>query len=629
MLNLKKIQIKNYRSFVDEEILFDNITAIVGPNEGGKTNILKAISHLDQENSFQHDDLRKGSKDYPDGKIEIQYEIILNDKIIPELLSEVPNLNNKTFIITKKGKTSEDASYEYKLLDLQNIDKIILIKKVGNFKKSFDKAELRAFDKALQNKWLIKSPTLNLTKTPFPQLRKKKDISVLDNNKSLNKFLSEKIFEELQSNIKIYFWEYNKDAFLKNIVSINELITTPGKFIAVKNIFKIAGWNTSPSGLRKKLVDLDASDVAVLLKNVENEINKLISKTWRQHKELNISIQHRKEDLLIHLQEINTLTKPELRSDGLKWFLSFLINFRARSETMSDYIILIDEPALHLHPRGQKDVLSEIKGLARNNQVIYTTHQTFMIDKNHPDRIRILKRQSIKSDGQDYYFASKVTNKINTKDITTDPLLRESLGFKISDISPINDKNLLVEGRFDRNLIYLLNQYFPSIDLDEYSIISCSGASDIKKFGNFLIGNELDIYCLYDSDTLGMSNYNDTSENYLPKTIKTHIKLLDDSFSDLETPEDLFGVSVLKSSIAKVKEIKDIEISNKQPFMKQLNIFFQKNNIEKEARYIIKHNLEDILLESLKDELEQKNIPIGDDLIKYLKAIASKLDKKS
>ena len=71
MIILKKIRIKDFRSFVDEEVVFDDITTIVGANEGGKTNVLDAIEHLTNEEGFKRNDLRKGSKNYPYGQIEV------------------------------------------------------------------------------------------------------------------------------------------------------------------------------------------------------------------------------------------------------------------------------------------------------------------------------------------------------------------------------------------------------------------------------------------------------------------------------------------------------------------------------------------------------------------------------
>ena len=123
---------------------------------------------------------------------------------------------------------------------------------------------------------------------------------------------------------------------------------------------------------------------------------------------------------------------------------------------------MIDEPGSFLHPQGQKDVLKELTTLSLTNQVIYTTHQTFLINKNIPDSVRIIKREK-RGRGEDAYD-SRVHSIYDHKHILTDRLLRESLGFLVSDISPLNELNILVEGEFDRELLIEANKYFKVID---------------------------------------------------------------------------------------------------------------------------------------------------------------------
>ena len=195
---------------------------------------------------------------------------------------------------------------------------------------------------------------------------------------------------------------------------------------------------------------------------VERDINSLIKRNWTTHNKLMIELQHKGSYFTIHLKQPGSRTPPEYRSDGLKWFLTFLINFRAHSNDFKNYILLIDEPGLHLHPRGQKDTLQELQALniKHTNQVIYTTHQTFLIDKNNPGGVRIIERRLDKAGllARIPFFASKVSNVLDAKHyILSDKLLREALGFQVSDISPINEKNILVEGVFDRDIFHLVN----------------------------------------------------------------------------------------------------------------------------------------------------------------------------
>lgn len=625
MLALKKIRIQDFRSFVDEEIFFDESTTVIGPNEGGKTNILDAIAHFENVKPFQSNDLRNGTKNYPDGEIEIEYTFSLTSRMIPDLIQQNPILEGREFIVSKRGKIDQAPEWKSWLVNAKDIDKIIVIKTPFKFRKKFDKERLKLFEKALQERWFFKKPSLNLTQKPFPQLKKEKVIEILADEQKINKFLSEEIIDELRDNLGIYFWEYEESEFLKNQTPIGEFVQNPDEFPTLKNLFEVAGWDKSE--FQKNLQSISLSDTTILLKKVEGEINKLIKKTWKQHSDLKIDLQRSGDILLLHLSETGSLTSPEIRSDGLKWFLSFLINFHAESESLSDFIILIDEPALNLHPRGQKDVLSELNELANHNQIIYTTHQTFMIDKNHPERVRVLTRESIKTKSQDYYFASKITNKLETKDIITDPLLREALGFNVSDISPLNEKNILVEGTFDRGLILLLNRYFPTINATEYSVIACNGASDIKRHANHYIGNGLKVFCLYDSDTPGLACYKDNSANAISSSFKTHLKLLDVQLASVETPEDLFPFPVFQEAVSEIKEFKGFNPVSKLPRGKQLTTFFDSKNLTREERMDVKHKLEDVLLKRLEEQLKQKKIAQGSEFVRFLQSLNEEASK--
>lgn len=79
----------------------------------------------------------------------------------------------------------------------------------------------------------------------------------------------------------------------------------------------------------------------------------------------------------------------ESRSTGLQWFLSFYLVFLVESEDAHrDAILLLDEPGLSLHPLAQRDLSEFFEGLAKTNQIIYTTHSPFLVDANHLDRAR-------------------------------------------------------------------------------------------------------------------------------------------------------------------------------------------------------------------------------------------------
>lgn len=79
----------------------------------------------------------------------------------------------------------------------------------------------------------------------------------------------------------------------------------------------------------------------------------------------------------------------ENRSTGLQWFLSFYLVFLVESEgDHEDAVLLLDEPGLSLHPLAQRDLSKFFDNLTRTNQIVYTTHSPFLVDADRLDRVR-------------------------------------------------------------------------------------------------------------------------------------------------------------------------------------------------------------------------------------------------
>lgn len=79
----------------------------------------------------------------------------------------------------------------------------------------------------------------------------------------------------------------------------------------------------------------------------------------------------------------------ESRSTGLQWFLSFFLVFTYESEdTHDNAIVHLDEPGHSLHPLGQRDLSAFFDNLSDTHQIIFTTHSPFMIAADRLDRVR-------------------------------------------------------------------------------------------------------------------------------------------------------------------------------------------------------------------------------------------------
>lgn len=606
MYLLTSITIENFRSFTKDKVVFDGVTCFVGANESGKSNLLDAIYHLSNEKQnlqFTLPELRIGAPNYPTGEVKITYTLKLQESIVKDILTFFPKVKGRILSLIKKGKPKEKPLWTCSSDITQNqLPDIILVNKKSVFVKKFPtKDNQRKIAKGRSDRgWFINDSSVDLRKNPYKNFLEDNIIILLKGEEKVD-FVNNLLMESALENIRIYKWKYREEDFLQENIHIEALIQTPAKFHSAINMFLISGWKKEE--LATKLQNQPPVVYSNLLKPVERKINSLIKNNWSSHKNLKIELAHTGDHLRIHLNEPGSSTPPEFRSDGLKWFLTFLINFRAQSKNISNYILLIDEPGLYLHPRGQKDVLEELENLSRENQIIYTTHQTFLINKNKPERVRIIKRKT-ETRGQLMaypFYASKVTNIQDPKSVLTDRLLREALGFKVSDISPINENNILVEGVFDREILHLMNEKYQIIDLNETSIIASGGASDISKHSAFLKSNDLKVICFYDSDSSGTSAYNKNTR------VKSREKRQIRDFvvqTDSETMEDLlpdrlfdkaFNTWVRKWKITMTAQIN-------KPRMKQIENLFV---VDK--RMDMKHSLEDILLKHTKEEIKRNN----------------------
>ena len=143
----------------------------------------------------------------------------------------------------------------------------------------------------------------------------------------------------------------------------------------------------------------------------------------------------------------------ESRSTGLQWFFSFYLVFLVESEQHhQNAILLLDEPGVTLHPLAQKDLFQFFENLAQNNQILYTTHSPFMVDSNHLERVRSIY---IDADGKtvaspDLRAAERLRGKNQPQSIYP---AHAALGLSVSDTLLVNCNPVLVEGESDH--VYL------------------------------------------------------------------------------------------------------------------------------------------------------------------------------
>ena len=177
---------------------------------------------------------------------------------------------------------------------------------------------------------------------------------------------------------------------LADTVSLAELEARAN--LPFEGLLKLAGvW-----GQKKTLFagDLDAHRLHV---TAGKTLTRRLRKIWTQGESHTLRLSEAAGRLRVTIEDPNTFVDaPSRRSLGFRFFLSFALTLYAETETFTphDYILLFDEPGLHLHPQGQKDLLKELRRLAKQNQIVYTTHSPFLIDRNEPSNAVLVRKDT-------------------------------------------------------------------------------------------------------------------------------------------------------------------------------------------------------------------------------------------
>lgn len=182
----------------------------------------------------------------------------------------------------------------------------------------------------------------------------------------------------------------------------------------------------------------------------------------------------------------------ESRSTGLQWFFSFYLVFLVESEQHhQNAILLLDEPGVTLHPLAQKDLFLFFENLAQSNQILYTTHSPFMVDSNHLERVRSIY---IDADGKtvaspDLRATERLRGKNQPQSIYP---AHAALGLSVSDTLLINCNPVLVEGESDQVYLSALKNLLISkgkiAPLKELVFIPTGGVKGIKATSAILSG---------------------------------------------------------------------------------------------------------------------------------------------
>ena len=517
-MKIKSIIISNYKSLGEERnvlLLEDNITALIGKNDSGKSNILEALGNISFIHHINEDFFSKKNR-YTNRNIVITVELKFTEKECQQLL--IDSKNPKTVF---KFYSSDDIEFEGAFSSIFNHDEELknaiyyIEDNILNYFKVYDKYTTKKFIESIDEKL---DRLLEIDSKIWVKYKK-----------SLNEILEVLILQEQDMASR----EYNEECYtlIRHIETIKSKIkkkynllpviyyrTKEEELQSIYNLDEIKSAIKTRKGLLYKFMVVTEAPLEEFVKaiesNDENERNKCINSIkekvkyniqkefnyfYEEDENVKIKVNFENNCLKIFIKTNQHTTYLDERSNGLKWFLNLFIDLAYGNLENKTIIYLLDEPGVYLHVNAQRELLVLLKNLCnKGGQVVYTTHSPYMIDTEDIINVRAIEKDE---NGVTHIFNNAYDNKFNSssKRETLTPLLK-AIGADIKyNLGPRLDKvNIVTEGITDyMYFTAMLDYILPSV-----------GAGNVNALVSILIGWGCNYKVVLDYDKAGVIECN-------------------------------------------------------------------------------------------------------------------------
>ncbi|HUK31614.1 MAG TPA: AAA family ATPase, partial [Candidatus Acidoferrum sp.] len=433
-MRLREFQVRGFKCIHESgRVTVGDIAALVGKNESGKTALLEALTHLNKEAQIEELDLCDEMHEHlQEGSVIVEGMFELSKDEASNLRNKFPMLPAITKInIARKYKTAAttydfpgvalplraefdpekkpnlakavdavriEVNKAYEILTLAGI--AITPNQPANIQAYIDTLAMPEGIGKLQAEKLLAELTAQLQASEFvtasfpPLLKQVQEaIEVFFQPVDLGAQVQKHIYENFHPKF-VYFSEYRDiygsvhvPTYLAGSESPTPTSVDTGlsfdKKVAITNLFDLANLDPAHLDSIKKNPQLRAR----YLRECSQRLTTALAKTWKTQR-IEINLDYGIGDVLtVHVCDVHedgtrsNYGHLSRRSQGFRWHFSFYVNFIAEThnEQLSESILLLDEPGMHLHPAQQTGMLDVIRELGQSNQVLYTTHSPFMI----------------------------------------------------------------------------------------------------------------------------------------------------------------------------------------------------------------------------------------------------------
>ena len=275
-----------------------------------------------------------------------------------------------------------------------------------------------------------------------------------------------------------------------------------------------------------------------------------VSEVWGERRVLDISPDGQYLRVRV-VNEDGAKVELDQGSEGYRWLVSFYVVFQAQSQgEYKNAILLLDEPGVSLHGLKQKQFRQTVTKIGASNQTLFTTHSPFMVGSEEMDKVRIVEMK-------DRETGTQVHEDFAVHDPRSLFPLQAHFGYELGQTLFGQHRNLVVEGITDYWYIQGANE--AAVDagvaaLDEkVTVVPAGDAGKVVYHATVLHAQELRVAALFDSDSSGQTAAGDEVLTHLLKK-KQIIMVADVYTGPVQQPEfeDLLRNTLVKAAKAEL-----------------------------------------------------------------------------
>jgi len=453
---LSKITFDSFRSLVIQSIqIKERCNGFVGLNESGKTNILKGIRALNKNYQLNPTDSSKITS----RPARIGFEFDFTKEEVLKARNEIKEWFSKHSDIDPVSDLTCFANDKIGIVACVQLD--------DQFAASIS-IEVNADVHCKEG--FVYNVAENITIASIEILQGEVDAGkrivkkALGNSEEVFKDFSDEnfkkiVFDKIKATAlsllpKVVYWEFTDQYLIPSDITYDDFLSREQRNEVPSPLFNVFRL-TSKLNIRtleelKVKSSIWQKDSAARKKDsylLTQAINDYVKRIWKEYDQsIVISLEETKITFLITdplSPEMNFYTMQE-RSQGFKTFVSFLLTIAAEAhvESLTNYILVLDEPETHMHPSGVRFMRDELINLTNNNNyVFFATHSIFMIDRKTLQRHFIVEKRN----------EATVIKPATRNTITQEAVLYEAMGTAIDEFS-LSCKNILFEGELDKLL---------------------------------------------------------------------------------------------------------------------------------------------------------------------------------